>query len=227
MARKSSKFLVKWLERQPAPLPHVDAASKVWGQFGKSRLTRGRPRVGTVSIGHPQKHRTRAAIQPAPPPFRHRGRWALPALPRTRSCSCSTKVTTGSERIRQPKKRADRLAGLTIINAFFENSTRTLLLRDRRQRLGADVVNMAVAQSSVKKGETLIDTAMTLNAMHADAPSSSATAVRARAADRGQGGLPGAQCRRWPARDPPPRRCSTRRPSATPCCCAAAARSAG
>ena len=71
---------------------------------------------------------------------------------------------------RQPQKRNDRLAGLTIINAFFENSTRTLLSFEiAGKRLGADVVNMAVAQSSVKKGETLIDTAMTLNAMHVDA----------------------------------------------------------
>ena len=71
---------------------------------------------------------------------------------------------------RQPHKRNDRLAGLTIINAFFENSTRTLLSFEiAGKRLGADVVNMHVAQSSVKKGETLIDTAMTLNAMHADA----------------------------------------------------------
>ena len=62
-----------------------------------------------------------------------------------------------------------RLAGLTLINAFFENSTRTLLSFEiAGKRLGADVVNMAVAQSSVKKGETLIDTAMTLNAMRPD-----------------------------------------------------------
>ena len=71
---------------------------------------------------------------------------------------------------RQPHKRVERLAGLTIINAFFENSTRTLLSFEiAGKRLGADVVNMHAAQSSVKKGETLIDTAMTLNAMHADA----------------------------------------------------------
>jgi aspartate carbamoyltransferase catalytic subunit len=71
---------------------------------------------------------------------------------------------------RSGHKRDDRLAGLTIINAFFENSTRTLLSFEiAGKRLGADVVNMQVAQSSVKKGETLIDTAMTLNAMHADA----------------------------------------------------------
>ncbi|MFZ3483741.1 aspartate carbamoyltransferase catalytic subunit [Sphingomonas sp. 3-13AW] len=62
-----------------------------------------------------------------------------------------------------------RLAGITQINAFFENSTRTLLSFEiAGKRLGADVVNMHAAQSSVKKGETLIDTAVTLNAMRAD-----------------------------------------------------------
>ena len=62
-----------------------------------------------------------------------------------------------------------RLADLTQINAFFENSTRTLLSFEiAGKRLGADVVNMHAAQSSVKKGETLIDTALTLNAMRAD-----------------------------------------------------------
>ena len=71
---------------------------------------------------------------------------------------------------RQPDKHCDLLAGMTIINAFFENSTRTLLSFEiAGKRLGADVVNMHAAQSSVKKGETLIDTAITLNAMRADA----------------------------------------------------------
>ena len=71
---------------------------------------------------------------------------------------------------RQRSKHSDLLAGLTIINAFFENSTRTLLSFEiAGKRLGADVVNMHAATSSVKKGETLIDTAITLNAMRADA----------------------------------------------------------
>lgn len=66
-------------------------------------------------------------------------------------------------------KHDDRLSGLTQINAFFENSTRTLLSFEiAGKRLGADVVNMHAAQSSVKKGETLIDTAITLNAMRSD-----------------------------------------------------------
>ncbi|MEH6716121.1 aspartate carbamoyltransferase catalytic subunit [Parasphingorhabdus flavimaris] len=71
---------------------------------------------------------------------------------------------------RKSSKHADRLDGLTVINAFFENSTRTLLSFEiAGKRMGADVVNMHAAQSSIKKGETLIDTAVTLNAMKADA----------------------------------------------------------
>jgi len=67
------------------------------------------------------------------------------------------------------RKHDGRLSGLTQINAFFENSTRTMLSFEiAGKRLGADVVNMHAAQSSVKKGETLIDTAVTLNAMRAD-----------------------------------------------------------
>jgi aspartate carbamoyltransferase catalytic subunit len=70
---------------------------------------------------------------------------------------------------RQSAKHDDILRGLTQINAFFENSTRTLLSFEiAGKRLGADVVNMHAAQSSVKKGETLIDTAITLNAMKPD-----------------------------------------------------------
>ncbi|WP_323040369.1 aspartate carbamoyltransferase catalytic subunit [Gemmobacter sp.] len=70
---------------------------------------------------------------------------------------------------RRTVKQSDALAGLTQINMFFENSTRTQASFELAgKRLGADVMNMAVAQSSVKKGETLIDTALTLNAMHPD-----------------------------------------------------------
>jgi len=70
---------------------------------------------------------------------------------------------------RATAKHDDRLAGLTQINAFFENSTRTLLSFEiAGKRLGMDVVNMHAAQSSVKKGETLLDTTATLNAMKPD-----------------------------------------------------------
>lgn len=71
---------------------------------------------------------------------------------------------------RQPRRIARRLDGLTIINAFFENSTRTLLSFEiAANRLGAQTVAMQVEQSSIKKGETLEDTARTLNAMRPDA----------------------------------------------------------
>ena len=68
-------------------------------------------------------------------------------------------------------RRCDhRLDGLTIVNAFFENSTRTLLSFEiAANRLGAQTVTMQVEHSSIKKGETLEDTARTLNAMRPDA----------------------------------------------------------
>ena len=70
---------------------------------------------------------------------------------------------------RRPNKHSDVLAGRTQVNMFFENSTRTQASFELAgKRLGADVMNMSMQASSVKKGETLIDTAMTLNAMHPD-----------------------------------------------------------
>ena len=70
---------------------------------------------------------------------------------------------------RQLDKKKTSMRGRTQINLFFENSTRTQSSFELAgKRLGADVMNMAVSHSSVKKGETLIDTAMTLNAMHPD-----------------------------------------------------------
>lgn len=70
---------------------------------------------------------------------------------------------------RQVEKKKSTLRGRTQINLFFEPSTRTQSSFELAgKRLGADVMNMSVASSSVKKGETLIDTAATLNAMHPD-----------------------------------------------------------
>ena len=70
---------------------------------------------------------------------------------------------------RSNSKKLDILRGKTQINLFFEPSTRTQSSFDLAgKRLGADVMTMNVVNSSLKKGETLIDTAMTLNAMHPD-----------------------------------------------------------
>ncbi|MBN9047863.1 MAG: aspartate carbamoyltransferase catalytic subunit [Rhizobiales bacterium] len=70
---------------------------------------------------------------------------------------------------RQVEKKRTSLRGRTQINLFFESSTRTQSSFELAgKRLGADVMNMSVGSSAMKKGETLIDTAMTLNAMHPD-----------------------------------------------------------
>ena len=70
---------------------------------------------------------------------------------------------------RQIEKKKSVLRGRTQINLFFEASTRTQSSFEiAGKRLGADVMNMSVSSSSVKKGETLVDTAATLNAMRPD-----------------------------------------------------------
>ncbi len=70
---------------------------------------------------------------------------------------------------RSGKTQRDLLRGRTLINLFFEDSTRTRTSFELAgKRLGADVINMAVSNSSVNKGETLLDTAATLNAMNCD-----------------------------------------------------------
>ncbi len=70
---------------------------------------------------------------------------------------------------RSGKTQRDLLRGRTLINLFFEDSTRTRTSFELAgKRLGADVINMSVSTSSVNKGETLLDTASTLNAMRCD-----------------------------------------------------------
>src|SRR3954469_17513484 len=70
---------------------------------------------------------------------------------------------------RGARKQDERLAGLTQFNVFFENSTRTLFSFEvAGKRLGAQVANFHTSESSVQKGESLIDTALTLGAMQPD-----------------------------------------------------------
>lgn len=70
---------------------------------------------------------------------------------------------------RSGQKKSDVLRGKTIINVFFESSTRTRTSFELAgKRLGADVINISPEVSAVRKGETLLDTALTLDAMHAD-----------------------------------------------------------
>src|SRR2546430_13606264 len=68
---------------------------------------------------------------------------------------------------RQAEKKNALLRGRTLINCFFENSTRTRTSFEvAGKRLGADVINMAVQASSMREGETLIGTAETLNVLY-------------------------------------------------------------
>lgn len=70
---------------------------------------------------------------------------------------------------KEQNKKIPILSGRTIINLFFEPSTRTLISFEiAAKRLGADIINMNIESSSLRKGETLIDTADTLNSMNPD-----------------------------------------------------------
>ena len=106
---------------------------------------------------------------------------------------------------RQSDKKTATLRGRTLINCFFENSTRTRTSFEvAGKRLGADVINMAVAVSSMRKGETLIDTAMTLNAMHPDVLVVRHPGIGRGAAAVGKGRLRRHQRRRRQPRAPDP-----------------------
>ncbi|WP_138421839.1 aspartate carbamoyltransferase catalytic subunit [Maritimibacter alexandrii] len=101
--------------------------------------------------------------------FRHRHLLGIEPLHPTEITTLLDLADTYVDLNKSPHKRREVLSGLTQINMFFENSTRTQASFELAgKRLGADVMNMAMQASSIKKGETLIDTALTLNAMHPD-----------------------------------------------------------
>ena len=101
--------------------------------------------------------------------FPHTHLLGIEGLSRTEISSLLDKSEVYVEQNRKADKKVDLLRGRTIINLFFENSTRTRTSFELAgKRLSADVINMSMGNSSIKKGETLIDTAMTLNAMHPD-----------------------------------------------------------
>ena len=103
------------------------------------------------------------------PSFNHKHLLGIDGLSRADAYAVMELAKTYIEKNRQPDKKHAILKGRTLINLFFENSTRTRTSFELAgKRLGADVINMSVSTSSAKKGETLIDTAMTLNAMHPD-----------------------------------------------------------
>jgi aspartate carbamoyltransferase catalytic subunit len=103
------------------------------------------------------------------PLFAHRHLLGIKGLSRLDIVQLLDRADAAVPLSRQSDKKKPTLRGRTQINLFFEASTRTQSSFELAgKRLGADVMNMSVGNSSVKKGETLIDTAMTLNAMHPD-----------------------------------------------------------
>ncbi len=109
---------------------------------------------------------------PATPPkpiFAHRHLLGIEGLSPPEIVALLDLADAAVEISRQVEKKRATLRGRTLINLFFEASTRTQSSFELAgKRLGADVMNMSTANSSVKKGETLIDTAATLNAMRPD-----------------------------------------------------------
>ena len=101
----------------------------------------------------------------SPVRFRHKHLLAIADLDRFEVEALLDRAEFFAEVSEKKVKKLDTLRGRTLINLFFENSTRTQSSFELAgKRMGADVVNMSVKSSSVAKGETLIDTAATLNA---------------------------------------------------------------
>ena len=112
---------------------------------------------------------TEATGSPAPLLYRHHHLLGIAGLSRPEITGLLDLSESYVEQNRSADKKSSLLRGRTIINLFFESSTRTRTSFELAgKRLGGDVINMSVQASSIKKGETLIDTAMTLNAMHPD-----------------------------------------------------------
>jgi len=108
-------------------------------------------------------------LDPSPNHYPHRHLLGIEGLSRPDIVALLDLAEDAIEVSRQVEKKRSNLRGRTQINLFYEASTRTQASFEiAGKRLGADVMNMSVAQSSEKKGETLIDTAMTLNAMRPD-----------------------------------------------------------
>ncbi len=106
---------------------------------------------------------------PGPVRLRHRHLLAIEDLDRAEAEALLTRARFFFPFVEGRVKKGDMLRGRTLINLFFENSTRTQSSFELAgKRMGADVVNMSVKTSSVTKGETLMDTAATLNAMAPD-----------------------------------------------------------
>jgi aspartate carbamoyltransferase catalytic subunit len=138
----------------------------------EAMILHGRPGGGPSWTHRPRRARV---AQPSPSdalrmlPFPHRHLLAIEGLEPPYIADLLDLAESYALLNRQGKTQRDLLKGRTLINLFFEDSTRTRTSFELAgKRLGADIVNMSVSTSSVNKGETLLDTASTLNAMQTD-----------------------------------------------------------
>ncbi len=126
------------------------------------------PNALTSAMPHAERT-TRDEGGPPPARLRNRHLLAIDDLDRFEAEALIARARFFFPYVEGRVKKGDMLRGRTLINLFFENSTRTQSSFELAgKRMGADVVNMSVKSSSVAKGETLIDTAATLNAMAPD-----------------------------------------------------------
>ncbi len=124
-----------------------------WAQFSSDELSK----------------RMNETVKPVQSGFCRRHLLGIERLSRDEITALLDLADTAVDINRQVDKKHVTLRGRTQINLFFEPSTRTQSSFEiAGKRLGADVMNMSISTSSVKKGETLLDTAATLNAMHPD-----------------------------------------------------------
>jgi aspartate carbamoyltransferase catalytic subunit len=106
---------------------------------------------------------------PARPPFSKRHLLQISDLNRLEALELIERAEAFIPFTQAREKKLTTLKGRTLVNLFFENSTRTQASFELAgKRMSADTVNMSVKTSSVAKGETLLDTAATLNAMGPD-----------------------------------------------------------
>src|SRR6516225_2731575 len=127
----------------------------------RRRFARWNQRVGRCCFPSPGEDTIRGLRMSAAPPlrFRHRHLLGIQGLSEEEIVALLDLSETYVAFNRSAEKKRELLAGRTLINISFELAGK---------RRGGDVINMQAATSSIKKGETLIDTAMTLNAMHPD-----------------------------------------------------------
>ena len=144
-----------------SPARNLACGRRLWIRAPDAALPRGRSRAYRTRFN---EHRPQILVRPQP-----RHLLGIEGLSHSDIVGLLDLAEEFVKLNRQIEKKTASLRGRTLINLFFEASTRTQASFELAgKRLGADVMNMSVSSSSMRKGETLIDTAMTLNAMHPD-----------------------------------------------------------